>query len=277
MQGAANDFVLVDDRGETFPAGDRDWIAAISARRTGIGCEGVILIQPSRRADFRMRFFNPDGSEVEMCGNGARCVARLANEIGAAPARLSIETEAGILQAEVLGGEVRVQLTPPKDWRLGQRLTAAGRELVYGFVNTGVPHAVVEVEDLEGWDVRAVGRALRRHEAFAPAGTNANFIRVTGPQTLSVRTYERGVEDETLACGTGITASALIAARSGRVRPPVRVTPASGDTLTVDFALTEAGAENVTLTGPAVHVFQGTVEYPLPDVPERQQTMTVND
>lgn len=261
MQGASNDFILVDDRAQTFPASDGKWIAAISARRTGVGCEGVILIQPSEKADFRMRFFNPDGSEVDMCGNGARCVARLARELGAAPGRMTIETPAGMLRAEILREQVRLWLTPPKDWRLEGALKLAGLEIRYGFVNTGVPHVVVEVDDLDGWDVRAVGRAIRHHEAFSPAGTNANFIRITGPRALRVRTYERGVEDETLACGTGITASALIAARTGRVTPPVQVTAASGDVLTVDFRLTADSAEDVTLLGPAEHVFQGSLAY----------------
>lgn len=261
MQGAANDFILVDDRGQTFPASDRDWIAAISARRTGVGSEGVILIQPSSKADFRMRFFNPDGSEVDMCGNGARCVARLAHELGVAPGTMRIDTVAGLLRAEVMGDSVRLHLTTPKDWRLDGTLKVADRELRYGFVNTGVPHFVARVDNLTDWDVHALGRAIRYHEAFAPAGTNANFISVTGPQSIRVRTYERGVEDETLACGTGITASALIAARSGLVTPPVSVSAASGDVLTVDFRLTPSGAEDVTLLGPALHVFEGMLEY----------------
>jgi diaminopimelate epimerase len=131
----------------------------------------------------------------------------------------------------------------------------------YHFVNSGVPHAVVEVEDLNGIDVRRLGAEIRRHADFAPAGTNANFIAITGPQSLRIRTYERGVEDETLACGTGIVAGGLIAGRLQKVRPPVAITCASGDVLTVDYRLTAESAENVTLRGPAVHVFQGTLEY----------------
>jgi len=262
MHGAANDFVLVDDRKLAFPAADKLWIAAIAARRTGIGCEGVILIQPSDKASFRMRFFNPDGSEVEMCGNGARCVARLAHEIGAAPANMTIDTVAGILSAEALGGQVRLFMTPPKDWRMNRSLTLDGRAVAYGFVNSGVPHAVVEPPDLAACDVQKTGSAIRYHADFAPKGTNANFIRVTGPRSLAIRTYERGVEGETLACGTGIVASALVAARTGRVSAPVSVTAASGDVLTVDFKLAGDTATHVTLLGPAAHVFQGTVDYP---------------
>lgn len=261
MHGAGNDFILVDDRAQTFPVCDNVWLARIAARKTGVGCEGVILIQPSERADFRMKFFNPDGSEVEMCGNGARCVARLAHEIGVAPERMKIETVAGDLAAEVMGDKVRLKMMDPRDWQLDQRLEIDGKKIRYCFVNSGVPHVVVEADVLDACDVQGLGARIRYHEIFTPAGTNANFISVTGSQSLRIRTYERGVEAETLACGTGIVAGALIAARLGRTKPPVSVTPASGDILTVDFQLTDKGAKNVTLLGPAVYVFKGTLEY----------------
>ncbi len=263
MHGAANDFILVDDRAGTFPADDRDWIAAISRRRTGVGCEGVILIGRSEKADFRMRFFNPDGGEVEMCGNGARCVARLAHEIGAAPGHMTIDTVAGLLRAEVIGDRVQLQMTPPKDWRLRQTLDWDGRGITYSFVNSGVPHCVIEVDDLDEVDVAAFGSAMRRHAAFAPAGTNVNFVRVDGPQALAIRTFERGVEAETQACGTGVVASGLIAGKLGWVvRTPVLITCASGDVLEVDYRMTDDTAECVTLLGPAVHVFEGTLQHP---------------
>ncbi|MEI6972056.1 MAG: diaminopimelate epimerase [bacterium] len=261
MHGAGNDFILVDDRAEKFPATDREWIAEVAARRTGIGCDGVILIRKSGKSDFRMRFFNPDGREAEMCGNGARCVARLAHEIGAAAAKMSIETKAGILRAEVSGDMVRLHMTGPKDWRLDRTMQVEKKRVSYGFVNSGVPHVVVVAAKLDEVDVQRTGAAIRYHADFAPAGANANFIAVTGPQSLRVRTYERGVEAETLACGTGIVACALVAGRRGLVTPPVAVTSASGDVMEVDYELTGTGARNVTLRGPAVHVFQGAVEY----------------
>jgi diaminopimelate epimerase len=264
MHGAGNDFILVDDRRQQFPASDRAWLAAIADRRTGVGCEGIILIQPSAQADFRMRFFNPDGGEADMCGNGARCVARLAHELGAAPADMSIDTAAGLLRAAVSGAQVRLQMTRPRDWRLGRTLALADGARPYGFVNSGVPHAVLEVADLDAIDVARVGAAIRYHADFAPAGTNANFFAVTGPGALRIRTYERGVEGETLACGTGITAAALIAGKLGRVQPPVNVTCRSGDVLVVGYELTADGADNVTLLGPAVHVFRGTLSHPAP-------------
>ncbi len=260
MHGAGNDFILVDDRAETFPATDAAWLRTIGTRKTGVGCDGIILIQPSDTANFRMRFFNPNGREAEMCGNGARCVARLAYEIGAAPSPMTIQTQAGVLRAEMEGDQVRLWMTDPRDWLMDQTLTLNGETVTYGFVNTGVPHAVVEVDDLDALDVQKRGAALRHHPAFAPAGANANFIQVTGPQALRVRTYERGVEAETLACGTGMVASALVAAAAGRVVPPVQVIPTGGDVLSVDFVLNGTDARETTLLGPAVHVFKGELE-----------------
>ncbi len=265
MHGAANDFVLVDDREETFPVSDRAWIAQLCERRRGVGAEGVILIQRSASAHFRMRFFNPDGGEVEMCGNGARCVARLAFELGIAPAAMRIETIAGELEAEVLdhGQQVRLRMTPPTNWAIRQHLAVEGRWVEYQFVNTGVPHVVIEVSDLEKADVAGLGRAIRYHERFQPAGTNVNFVTVRDGSSLRVRTYERGVEAETLACGTGIVASALCMARVGRITLPAAVVPASGDTLTVAANWhADGSASDVMLTGPAVRVFEGAVQYP---------------
>ncbi len=260
MHGAANDFILVDDRALTFPANDGVWISAMAKRRTGVGAEGVLLIQPSDVADFRMRFFNPDGGEVDMCGNGARCIARLAHELGAAPAAMAIETKAGIVRAEARpDGRVKLIMTPPHDWRMNLALEVNGQPLTVHYVNTGVPHVVVPVDDATTVDVRRVGAALRYHEAFAPEGTNANFIIKDDDGNLRVRTYERGVEDETLACGTGMVASALIAGRLGWLLPPVCVIPLGGDLLEVNFTATSAGASEVTFLGPAEHVFQGVL------------------
>ena len=262
MHGAGNDFIVIDDRACAFSDTDTRWIEQIGTRRTGVGCDGIMLIRPSTEADFRMRFFNPDGSEVNMCGNGARCIARLASEVGAAGNTMSIETGAGILQAELLGDRVRVELTPPCDWRMERAVEVDGERVDYSFVNTGVEHVVVEVEDLDGCELQRLGAGIRYHADFAPAGTNANFVSVTGERSLRVRTYERGVEGETQACGTGITASALVMARRGRVQAPVAVTAASGDVLEVDFTLSDDGAGKVTLLGPTVHVYTGTLSYP---------------
>ncbi len=258
MHGASNDFILVDDRDQRFPLNDRELIERIAQRRNGVGCEGVILIQPSETDDFRMRFFNPDGGEVEMCGNGARCVARLAADIGAAPANMTIATKAGRLHAEIKQADrVKLWMTDPADWQMQLKLSLEDRILVCHFVNTGVAHVVVPVDDLAAVDVDRIGRAIRYHEKFSPAGTNANFFQVTGPSSVAVRTYERGVEAETLACGTGIVATGLVAGRLGMVKTPVNLLSASGHQLTVDYRLSGESAENVTLEGPAEYVFKG--------------------
>ena len=174
---------------------------------------------------------------------------------------MTIDTLAGIVRAEANRDQVKPGLPPPADWRIERSLKCELAELDYGFVNTGVPHVVVPVDDVDPCDVMALGRAIRNHEDFAPAGANVNFMQSTGPQSIRVRTYERGVEAETLACGTGIVASALIAAKLGQGRAPIDVSVAGGD-LTVDFRLTDTGAEEVTLLGPAVHTFNGKLEYP---------------
>ncbi len=263
MHGAKNDFILVDDRAETFPLHDRDWIARSAARRTGVGCEGLILIQPSTDADFRMRFLNPDGSEVDMCGNGARCVARFAHELGVALASMRIETGAGLVCAEVADGSVRLTMTEPRDWRMNQTLELKGESPLLGHsVNTGVLHFVTEVPNIDAVDVAQLGALVRCHGAFDPDGTNANFFSVAGENRIRVRTYERGVEAETLACGTGIVATGLVAARLGRVSLPVTVRPTGGDTLQVDGRWENDLPAAVTLTGPAVPVYRGILDYP---------------
>ena len=261
MHGAQNDFVLFDDRRGRFPVADRAFIARVAARHSGIGSEGVMLIQKSATADFRMRFFNPDGGEVDMCGNGARCVARLAFELGAADKKMTIETKAGRLKAQVMQKAVRIWLTEPTGWRLDGSLELAGKSLIYDFVNTGVPHVVIRTNDLNEVDVCKTGAEIRHHREFAPAGTNVNFVEVLPDGALTVRTYERGVEAETPACGTGVTACGLVAARHGWVKLPVKVQVASGDVLVVDGRLTADGVSDVTLTGPTEHVFEGMVEY----------------
>ncbi len=261
MHGAGNDFILIDDRNNMFPFADLEWLERIAARRTGVGCEGVIAVQESESADFRMRFFNPDGHEVEMCGNGARCVARYAFDRKIAPAHMRIETAAGALEAKMQGHDVKLFMTKPADLAIDRKIRLDEQELSYDSVNTGVPHVVVKVPELEGFDVKDIGAKIRYHEEFSPKGTNANFIAIDGNNEISIRTYERGVEDETLACGTGITAAAIIASISGLVSPPVSVNTAGGDKLVVDFRLQGKNVENVTLLGPAVYTFNGELEY----------------
>ncbi len=260
MHGAGNDFILVDDRNQTFPCSEKNRLLRIADRKRGIGSDGIILIQPSAQADFTMRFFNPDGGEAEMCGNGARCVARLAYDLNIAAEHMTFDTAAGKLRADICGDNVRLYMTPPHGWRMNIDLDFDGRSITCHQVNTGVPHAVIESDAIDAIDLPAIGAAIRYHETFAPAGTNVNFIQKTGDNTLRIRTYERGVEAETLACGTGMVAAALIAARLKTVAAPVSLQTAGNDQLQVDFKMdADDTATDVTLTGPAVHVFKGTL------------------
>lgn len=265
MHGAGNDFILIDDRAADFPDRDEALIARLTSRRTGIGAEGLILLRHSAGADVRMLFFNPDGRRAEMCGNGARCVARLARELGLGGDAPTIETDAGLVRATVRADrDVEVGMPSPRNWRQPFGLEVGGRPLVCAFLNTGVPHAVVAAEAARAWGtdpLPVLGPALRGHPAFGPAGTNVDLYEATSSGTLAVRTWERGVEGETLACGTGVVATALAAFRAGEVRPPVRLRAAGGDLLTVDFVpAPDGGAEQVRLAGPVAHVFEGWFE-----------------
>ena len=261
MHGAGNDFILIDDRLNQFPDDNTQLIQKLCRRRTGIGCEGLILIRKSEKSDFSMRFFNPDGKEASMCGNGARCIALLAFDLGVAESKMQFETKAGTVDAEILGKDVKLHLPPPSDLENDKTLTIpSGSEIPYDSINTGVPHAVVFTENLSSYPVLHIGQAVIKHEDFAPHETNVNFVEIGDNGDLNIRTYERGVEDETLACGTGITAAAIISALKGKVQPPVTVRSAGGDTLTVGFTIDNDSIDNVTLTGPAEYVFCGEFE-----------------
>ncbi|QBG46296.1 diaminopimelate epimerase [Verrucomicrobia bacterium S94] len=253
MQGAGNDFMVIDDSGLQFPLADTEFIRRIAARRTGVGCDGILLIQPSETADFRMRFINPDGGEVDMCGNGARCIARRAYDLGIVSPEMVFDTGAGRVEARVLDEQVRVGLTEPEDLRLG---LDAGLDRPVDFINTGVEHAVVWVDAPAETDVSVLGEKIRYHQLFMPRGTNADFAKVEPDGSITLRTYERGVEAETLACGTGAAAVGLIGAERGWVSLPVRVHCAGGYDLVIDLF-----CGKVTLTGDAEYVFEGTVEY----------------
>jgi len=260
MNGAGNDFVMIDNRADGVRL-RREQIVQICDRHRGVGADGILLLEKgSNGADFRMRYYNRDGGEAEMCGNGARCFARFANKIAGAPAKISFQTPAGLVRGELHGELVTLQMSEPKDLQLGIDLIANGAKEHVHFINSGVPHVVMLVSKVDDVDVRRRGEALRRHENFSPAGANVNFIEKRGPKRILVRTYERGVEDETLACGTGVVASALIFAASEKVDGPISVTVRSGSKLSVDFKRTGDRFADVTLTGPAEFAFEGTIE-----------------
>jgi len=261
MHGAGNDFVLVDDRDGKFPSENHLLLAAFAARRTGIGCEGVILVQKSELADFRMKFINPDGTEADLCGNGARCVAAFAHEIGAANSSMTFETRAGLVDAEVLGGgNVRVWMPEPKDRRFGMTVAADGQNVAGDFVVSGVPHFVVACQSAATADVVGLGRAIRLADAFVPEGTNVDFVEYHAPGRAVIRTYERGVEAESGACGTGAVAAAVVGVETKGMSLPMRLRTSLGYDLVVDGDWRRAKGTGFTLTGPVKKVFEGVID-----------------
>ncbi|MFC1524261.1 diaminopimelate epimerase [Thermodesulfobacteriota bacterium] len=264
MSGSGNDFIIIDHRTpfldpDSLPAFTR----AICTRKFSVGADGLILIEPSTEADFSWTFLNADGSSAEMCGNGARCAARYAYANSIAPASMRFMTTAGIIEAEVIHEAVKLKMTTPESLVLDQKISIAGQTIPVHSINTGVPHAVHFVEEAQSVPVKEWGHAIRFHDLFQPAGANANFVEVIDRTALHVRTYERGVEDETLACGTGAVASAIIAALKHDVTPPVTVTTSGGEHLVIHFLLenlTEPAIKGVHLEGPAHFIYEGQLD-----------------
>jgi diaminopimelate epimerase len=262
MHGAGNDFVMIDNLDASVRFSP-DQIAGICQRRFGIGADGVLLLEPpnSEKADATMVYFNADGSRAEMCGNGARCFAAFA--LGRGLGRdglLRFNTDAGIVSAEKVDGLYRVELTPPTDLILNRTIELGSGPTTVHSVNTGVPHVVHFVDDINAVDIRPFGSEIRHHADFAPSGTNVNVAEIGEDGLVRARTYERGVEDETLACGTGVTAVGIVSHLIHKIARPVRLRVAGGSVLLVDFEETTSGIEKVTLTGPAATVFTGTME-----------------
>ena len=268
MTGTGNDFILMDNRQANITAHLMPFLArAVCCRRRSVGADGLIILNPSDRVDpergqvdFYWDFFNADGSSAEMCGNGGRCAARFAFDQGLAGPEMLFDTLAGPIRAWVGQGEdgslVKLEMVPPKGPYWDLVLEVEGKTCTLDGVNTGVPHAVLFLDDLENAPVRELGRALRFHDHFAPAGTNVNFAAIKDGG-LFLRTYERGVEDETLACGTGATAAALMAGRRAGLVPPVAVRVRSGETLKVYFNPAGENHGEVFLEGAASYVYSG--------------------
>jgi diaminopimelate epimerase len=264
MNGAGNDFVVLDNRDESLQLSGEE-IARLCHRQFGIGADGLLMVEPARNgADFRMRYYNSDGGEAEMCGNGARCFARFVDHLeGNTHGPISFETMAGVISATFSdNGIVCINLSDPTDMALGETLTVNDDALTVHSINTGVPHAVVAVDDLSTIDINNLGSAIRRHDRFAPSGTNVNFMEVRGSSDIAVRTFERGVEGETLACGTGMVANAIVHHELTGEPSPISVTVHSGDTLQVSFEKSGDSYTRVTLTGPAEFVFEGEIQNP---------------
>ena len=260
MQGSGNDFILIDNRRGVLKGKKlRDIATAVCDRHYSVGADGLIVIVPSKKADFKWRFFNADGSEAEMCGNGSRCAARFAHFKKIAKKDMAFETLAGTIHAEVKKNTVRVQLAGASGLQQNVVVPFEGGARTGHFINTGVPHLVYLSRDLDTEDVDGVGRRTRYNGIFKPAGTNVDFIQVQGPHKLRIRTYERGVDGETLACGTGAVAGALIAGSLGLVSSPVEVLTRGGERLTVSFERGNGGFSGVYLEGQAQVICEGTL------------------
>lgn len=260
MHGAGNDFVFL--AAADLPAGVRlsaSTIAHICDRRLGVGADGLIIIGPGRDGDtdFRMTYFNADGGEAEMCGNGARCSVAFAAEHGLCADVCRFDTQAGVVQGQVHGPQdITVSLTSWRDLKLDVDLPGSPWQQ-HCTCNTGVPHLVIPVVDTEDLDLRRWGSTFRHHEVFAPAGTNVNWVAPDSDSgEFRLRTYERGVEDETLACGTGASAAAVVLCHLNLATSPVAIRTRGGDLLRITV---DQQSGQLLLRGPAVTSFTGTI------------------
>ncbi|MBL7196637.1 MAG: diaminopimelate epimerase [Candidatus Omnitrophica bacterium] len=268
LVASGNDFILLDLRRQNKHLNLRKITKQVCNRKLGIGADGLLVLEKSKRANVKMRIFNADGSEAEMCGNGARCVVYfLMNAMSKARSQIRIETKAGILRAQVNQDNVKINMTNPKNIKLDMTIRLKKHPLRFNFINTGVPHTVILCEGIEKMDVHSLGRLIRFHKRFKPAGTNVNFVEPIDLSKIKIRTYERGVEEETLACGTGSVAAAIIymlkLRKSGLIkedRCSIEVDTVSGEILKVYFDIYKNKINNVWLEGKARIICKGQVK-----------------
>jgi diaminopimelate epimerase len=261
MSGSGNDFVVIDNRNQVVDDSRlSDFVRRVCRRKMAVGADGLILIESSVKADFSWRFYNSNGSPAEMCGNGARCAARFAHVNGIAGQDLSFETEAGLIAAQVKEDRVKVKMPDPFDLRLDYTITLKSGSATVSSINTGVPHVVWMKPTIDDINVFELGKEIRHHESFAPAGTNVNFVCQKSQGQLVIRTYERGVEDETLACGTGSIAAALIKACKAKWSSPVSLLTRGGEILTIHFNKEGLRFNDVYLEGDARIIYTATLQ-----------------
>lgn len=264
LEGTGNDFIAFNTFRQRIPLAKRPAMArALCRRHRAIGADGLIFLDPSRKHHFKMRYYNADGSEAGICGNGARSAALLAHHLALAPRNITFETPAGLYRAQVKNNSVLLTMSPIKSIQLNIFVRSRVFNGIVHFIDIGVPHIVIIADDIEDLDVVTTGRALRHHRRFQPQGTNVNFITVRDKHNINIRTYERGVEDETLACGTGSTSSAVAATLNHLTSSPVAVYTRGADTLTVRFKVKNHSIEQLQLEGKARIVFTGKLQYPL--------------
>jgi diaminopimelate epimerase len=267
MSGSGNDFILIDNRNGQMNSYHRPPFAkAICRRGMSVGADGLIIIENSNIADFKWHFLNADGSEADMCGNGARCAARFANVTGIAGPKMTFETQAGLIRAEMDHERVKIQMPDPSGLSMNETIKIGNRIESIHCVNTGVPHAVMVVPDIEAIDIDAVGPLIRHHPEFSPEGTNANFIQQRDDHSVAIRTYERGVEAETLACGTGSVAGAIVAASLFGMETPLTMITRSGLPLKISFIHHDNGFQQIYLTGDARIIYRARLEKEAPSL-----------
>jgi len=258
MVAAGNDFVVAEAKSQKPKVKSLNILAKnICDRKFGAGADGLLWLEDSLKVDVRMRIFNADGSEAQMCGNGARCAALYMSQATGRRPQVKIETKAGIIDSQVSMDSVKIKLTDPKDIKLDIPVKVGSRQIKVNFINTGVPHTVIFTQGLEKIDILPLGRALRYHKEFLPAGTNVNFIEILNGNSIIIRTYERGVEDETLACGTGSVAAALVFSLKTGAGGKVFVHTQSGEILKVYFKICKMHFIDVWLEGKARKVYEG--------------------
>lgn len=258
MSGTGNDFIVINNMQGRFSLDWSDFAATYCPRRTAVGADGVLILEESHEADFNYRIFNADGSEAEMCGNGARCAALFAFDQKIAGRHMHFKTLAGIIEAKINSDDVSIRMTEPHNLQKDIRIDVKTRQHLVHFINSGVPHTIVFTDSLASVPIEELGRAIRMHGYFSPAGANVNFVQIIENGHISVRTYERGVEAETLACGTGAVASAIISAYVKNFPPPVRVTMPGGE-LQIDFTIDRETVTDVWLSGAVDTVYTGNL------------------
>ncbi|MCD2259303.1 diaminopimelate epimerase [Psychroserpens luteolus] len=249
-QGTGNDFVIIDNRRQTFNKKDTKRIAFLCDRRFGIGADGLILLEDHESCDFKMVYFNADGNESSMCGNGGRCITAFANYLGVIENEATFEAIDGLHKAKIENGLVSLQMQDVDDIDVHESHT---------FLDTGSPHHVQMTDRLSEFDVKTIGRQIRTSPLYNEAGSNVNFVSKNTDDNFSVRTYERGVEDETYSCGTGVTAVALAMNYIGETTKDIITLQTEGGTLQVSFERHENVYKNIWLIGPATLVFKGEI------------------
>ena len=260
MNGAGNDFIVIDNYRKNIHLTPAQ-TAKLCRRRYSIGADGLMMLERPDKPeyDFYMKYFNADGSEAEMCGNGGRCISRFAYLVGRAGEEMHFLAKDGPHYAEVKDDyNVKLEMTDPDDVRPKVSLKVKGKTVKGGFINTGVPHFVTGVRDIEKADVEGMGAAIRKHKSFGKKGANVNFVQKKGKNSFAIRTFERGVEGETLACGTGATAAAILMYLSGETKKPVTMR-ARGGVLKVHFRETDSAITKVLLEGEAKVVSAGYI------------------